>query len=95
MPPKDQKGSNFIELYKKPAIDPWENGSILRPESSSGLRGRIVGLEPTQGDKAASIQQLLPGRTALPFVISTGAYPDFLLRAAGRPRLRFSLKKTA
>ena len=25
----------------------------------------------------------LPGRTALPFVISTEAYPDFLLRAAG------------
>jgi hypothetical protein len=25
----------------------------------------------------------LPGSTALPFVISTEAYPDFLLRAAG------------
>jgi hypothetical protein len=26
----------------------------------------------------------VPRRTALPFVISTEAYPDFLLRAAGK-----------
>jgi hypothetical protein len=37
-----------------------------------------------QADPAAPVQQLLSfGRAALPFVISTGAYSDFLLRAAG------------
>jgi hypothetical protein len=37
---------------------------------------------------AASVQQLLfPGSAALPFVISTGAHPDFLLRAAGNDQV--------
>ena len=39
---------------------------------------------------------IVDGGTTLPFVISTGAYPDFLLRAARQlPRVRHSLKRAA
>jgi hypothetical protein len=44
----------------------------------------IIGLRPTQGGECGSCSATtFPGSTALPFVISTGAYPDFLLRDAG------------
>ena len=37
----------------------------------------------------------LPGSTALPFVVSTGAYPDFLLHDAATTTYAVFLKKTA
>jgi hypothetical protein len=37
----------------------------------------------------------LPGSTALPFVVSTGAYPDFLLQDAATTTYAVFLKKTA
>ena len=54
-----------------------------------------MGLRPTQGDeKTAPVQQLLSLEApALPFVISTGAHPDFLLRAAATTTYAVFLKK--
>jgi hypothetical protein len=41
-------------------------------------------LLPTRSDENGFYSATtLPGSTVLPFVISTEAYPDFLLRAAG------------
>jgi hypothetical protein len=56
-----------------------------------------MGLRPTQGDeKTAPVQQLLSLEApALPFVISTGAHPDFLLRVAATTTYAVFLKKTA
>ena len=40
-----------------------------------------MGLRPTQGDENGFCSATaLHGSVALPFVIPTGAYPDFLLR---------------
>jgi hypothetical protein len=45
----------------------------------------VMGLRPTQVMRNGSCSATtVAGSTALPFVISTGGYPDFLLRAAGK-----------
>jgi hypothetical protein len=42
-----------------------------------------MGLRPTQGDeKRVLFSNYCCWKRRLPFVISTGAYPDFLLRVA-------------
>ena len=64
--------------------EPSSSASRVCIEVQLILDRGIMGVWPTQADE----NQLLfsnysPGSTALPFVISTEAYPDFLLRAAG------------
>jgi hypothetical protein len=55
----------------------------------------IMGLRPTQGMKKASVRQLL-FIEPLPLPLSSRAYPDFLLHCSHRrPRMWFSLKRTA
>jgi hypothetical protein len=47
--------------------------------------GGIMGLRPTQGDEKRLLSEAaLQGSAALPFVISTEAYPDFLPRFTGQ-----------
>ena len=46
-----------------------------------------MGLRPTQGDENGFCSATaLHGSVALPFVIPTGAYPDFLLRGTTNGR---------
>ena len=47
-----------------------------------------MGLRPTQGDeKRLLLKAALHESPALPFVISTEAYPDFLPRCTGQDRV--------
>ncbi|MDX6458811.1 MAG: hypothetical protein QOE55_2508 [Acidobacteriaceae bacterium] len=57
----------------------------------------IMGQRPTYEDENGFYSATsLPGSAALPFVISTGAHPDFLPRSPEqRPRVRLSLRKGA
>ncbi|MEA2541981.1 MAG: hypothetical protein QOH35_3347 [Acidobacteriaceae bacterium] len=47
-----------------------------------------MGLRPTYEDENGfDSATSLPGSAALPFVISTGAHPDFLPRSPGQDRV--------
>jgi hypothetical protein len=52
---------------------------LAKNERDVGHPAIVAGMEL----KGALAGSSIPGSTALPFVISTEAYPDFLLRAAG------------
>jgi hypothetical protein len=68
-------------LSSRPRRSAVERSAVRRLLLGSVFRQRDLGLRPTEADETASVQQpLSPGSTALPFVISTEAYPDFLLR---------------
>jgi hypothetical protein len=68
-------------LSSRPKRSAVERSAVRRLLLGSVFRQRDLGLRPTEADETASVQQpLSPGSTALPFVISTEAYPDFLLR---------------
>ena len=57
--------------------------------------GEVMGLGPPKVMKSSFCSATtLPGSTALPFVISTEAYPDFLLRAAGYATCAVLLKES-
>jgi hypothetical protein len=66
---------------------PRQRSSPFQP--SSPLSSRVfMGQRPTYEDENGFyLATTLPGSAALPFVISTGAHPDFLPRSPGQDRV--------
>jgi hypothetical protein len=75
---------NTTGLNRKSGGAQWRDLRSCGPFLGMFFDRGVMGLSANKGDENGSYSATtVTGRTALPFVISTEAYPDFLLRAAG------------